>query len=133
MTAAPENHVHNYGEPSDRAADCPVPGCWWNSPRPAAILAGIKETAETIHQCPLEGEYLMPCCGLTPFEVPCTDRMTLNPDLATCHAVSLGSDSANDRGACAPSGRCWCGAVHPAGWRHASGAACAYPAATREE
>lgn len=23
-------------------------------------------------------------------------------------------------------GRCWCGAVHPAGWRHASGAQCAY-------
>lgn len=22
---------------------------------------------------------------------------------------------------------CWCGAAHPAGWRHASGAAAAYP------
>jgi hypothetical protein len=44
VTAAPENHVHNYGEPGDRSRDCPVPGCWWNSPRPAAgILAGIRK------------------------------------------------------------------------------------------
>ena len=26
----------------------------------------------------------MPCCGLTPFEVPRTDRMTLDPALVTC-------------------------------------------------
>ncbi len=26
----------------------------------------------------------MPCCGLTPFEVPRTDRMTLDPKLVTC-------------------------------------------------
>jgi hypothetical protein len=37
-------------------------------------------------------------------------------------------DPANDRGACTPSGRCWCGVVHPAGWHHASGAGSAYPA-----
>jgi hypothetical protein len=39
---------------------------------------------ETIHQCPPEGEYVMPCCGLTPFEAPRTDRMTLDPSLVTC-------------------------------------------------
>lgn len=28
----------------------------------------------------------MPCCGRTPFEVPATDRMTLDPKLVTCLA-----------------------------------------------
>jgi hypothetical protein len=42
--------------------------------------------AETTHQCPPDGGGgLMPCCGLTPFEVPRTDRMTLDPALVTCH------------------------------------------------
>ena len=41
--------------------------------------------AEVTHQCPPEGGGgLMPCCGLTPFEVPPTDRITLNPSLVTC-------------------------------------------------
>lgn len=40
---------------------------------------------ETTHQCPPEGG-VMPCCGLTPFEVPSTDRITLDPALVTCGA-----------------------------------------------
>ena len=40
---------------------------------------------EIIHLCPPDGNGgLMPCCGLTPFEVPRTDRMTLDPALVTC-------------------------------------------------
>ncbi len=41
-------------------------------------------TEVTTHHCPPEGESLMPCCGLTPFEVPRTDRMTLAAELVTC-------------------------------------------------
>jgi hypothetical protein len=41
---------------------------------------------ETTHLCPPDGGGLMPCCGRTPFEVPRTDRMTLDPSLVTCHA-----------------------------------------------
>jgi hypothetical protein len=40
--------------------------------------------AEVTHRCPLVDGGLMPCCGLTPFEVPCTDRITENPALVTC-------------------------------------------------
>ena len=40
--------------------------------------------SEITHLCPPEGEYVMPCCGKTPFEVPSTDRMTLDPEQVTC-------------------------------------------------
>jgi hypothetical protein len=36
------------------------------------------------HRCPPRGEILTPCCGQTPFELPRTDRMTLEPSLVTC-------------------------------------------------
>ena len=39
---------------------------------------------EVTHLCPPDGGGLMPCCGLTPFEVPRTDQMTLDPALVTC-------------------------------------------------
>ncbi len=41
-------------------------------------------TVGPVHMCPDDGGNIMPCCGLTPFEVPRTDRMTLNPRLVTC-------------------------------------------------
>jgi hypothetical protein len=45
----------------------------------------VAETgAETTHACPPEGSNVMPCCLLTPFDVPRTDRMTAFPDLVTC-------------------------------------------------
>ena len=40
---------------------------------------------ETMHRCPPRGATVMPCCGLTPFEVPRTDRMTVIYRLVTCH------------------------------------------------
>lgn len=36
------------------------------------------------HQCPEEGEAVMPCCGRTPFEVPRWHRLTLTPSLVNC-------------------------------------------------
>ena len=36
-----------------------------------------------LHMCPDEGN-VMPCCGLTPFDVPRTDRVTINARLVTC-------------------------------------------------
>jgi hypothetical protein len=51
----------------------------------AAIQAAINAAVpvEVTHQCPPEGG-VMPCCGLTPFEVPRTDRMTEDTALVTC-------------------------------------------------
>jgi len=46
----------------------------------------VTAQAETVHQCPPDGRYFMPCCGLTPFELPRTDRMTLDGSLVTCWA-----------------------------------------------
>ena len=44
-----------------------------------------ERRAVLVHLCPPDGNGgLMPCCGLTPFEVPRTDRMTLDPALVTC-------------------------------------------------
>ena len=45
---------------------------------------------EVTHQCPVPfadgGDGLMPCCGLTPFEAPRTDRITLDPSQVTCRS-----------------------------------------------
>jgi hypothetical protein len=38
----------------------------------------------TVHACPPEDEGLTRCCGVAPFELPLTDRMTLDPALVTC-------------------------------------------------
>ncbi len=43
---------------------------------------------DVTHACPPEGgDGLMPCCGLTPFEVSRWDRITLDPGLVTCRQV----------------------------------------------
>lgn len=39
---------------------------------------------EITHACPPEGSGLTPCCGRSPFELPMTDRMTLEPELVNC-------------------------------------------------
>lgn len=46
----------------------------------------LREAAasEVTHRCPPTGSGIMPCCGRAPFEVPRTDRMTLDPSLVTC-------------------------------------------------
>jgi hypothetical protein len=41
---------------------------------------------DVTHQSPPDGTYLTPCCGLTPFELPRTDRMTPDASLVTCAA-----------------------------------------------
>ena len=44
--------------------------------------------SEVTHACPVPfaegGDGTMPCCGLTPFEVPRYHRITLDPALVTC-------------------------------------------------
>jgi hypothetical protein len=47
---------------------------------------------ETTHQCPPDGGGLMPCCGLTPFEVPRTGRITLDSALVTCIPCEDGTE-----------------------------------------
>jgi hypothetical protein len=44
----------------------------------------IPPPPETIHLCPPNDSGLTPCCGRTPFELPSTDRMTLDEALVTC-------------------------------------------------
>lgn len=41
-------------------------------------------SGEVVHWCPPRGSGLMQCCERTPFEVPRTDRMTLDEELVTC-------------------------------------------------
>lgn len=40
--------------------------------------------SEVTHACPPEGSGVTPCCGQTLFELPGTDRMTLDPTLVNC-------------------------------------------------
>lgn len=38
----------------------------------------------TVHATPPHGEATTPCCDATPFELPTTDRMTLDAAAVTC-------------------------------------------------
>lgn len=40
------------------------------------------------HQCPVGDGGLTPCCGLTPFELPGTDRITEDPERVTCRRIA---------------------------------------------
>jgi hypothetical protein len=50
----------------------------------ARLAEARKRPAEVTHRYPHLGEGLMPCCGLTPYEVPATDRLARDPGLVTC-------------------------------------------------
>lgn len=55
----------------------------------------------TTHLCPPDGFGCTPCCGLTPFELKCGDRMTTYTSLVTCsrerpHAVDDADDAILD-------------------------------------
>lgn len=55
-------------------------------PRCVAVpppVEGRKPT-ETTHDCPRDGEAVTLCCGRSPFELPRTDRMTVEAALVTC-------------------------------------------------
>ena len=44
-----------------------------------------QPSPEVTHLCPQDGAGgVMSCCRLTPFDVPRSDRMTLDPALVTC-------------------------------------------------
>ena len=44
----------------------------------------MRTPEQLTHRCPPGREAVMPCCGRTPFEVPMTDRMTVDAKLVTC-------------------------------------------------
>jgi hypothetical protein len=88
--------------PPDPPPDCPrCHGSGVNIgaiPRGAPSCAlcngtGVAPSPEVTHACPPEGEGLTPCCGRTPFELPMTDRMTLDPALVTCVRALARGDS----------------------------------------
>lgn len=62
---------------------------------------------EVTHRCPPSGSGLTPCCNRTPFELPRSHRITLDPQLVTCgksatpccdqHGVGNHDSSEHDR------------------------------------
>ncbi|MFE3326856.1 hypothetical protein [Streptomyces sp. NPDC059176] len=44
----------------------------------------MPEPTPVAHACPPKGSGVMPCCGRTPFEVPRTDRISVDPFEVTC-------------------------------------------------
>lgn len=51
-------------------------------------LAAMNGAEETVHACPFEGERATPCCDRTPFDLPRTDRITINHSLVTCKGAA---------------------------------------------
>lgn len=51
-----------------------------------------------VHACPPDGTQLTPCCGETPFDLPRTDQITLDPALVTC-GVKVETDEADEQAA----------------------------------
>jgi hypothetical protein len=45
--------------------------------------------SDVIHVCPPDGYATTPCCGKSPFDLPRTDRLTLDPSRVTCHVYGL--------------------------------------------
>lgn len=43
-----------------------------------------EPTPATVHASPRKGSGLTPCCGRTPFELPRTDRISIDPFTVTC-------------------------------------------------
>ncbi len=52
----------------------------WVVPEPAPMSI----VGSVVHACPPVGSGLTPCCGKNPFELPGTDRITLDKALVTC-------------------------------------------------
>lgn len=67
---------------TEPAVVCPSCGMWHGVTEGEA--ANIAEHRSVVHLSPLKDSGIMPCCGRTPFEVPSTDRMTLEPEQVTC-------------------------------------------------
>lgn len=57
----------------------------------ARMAAGTKETTHLLK----DGQPVTECCGKTMFELPVTDRATMEPDKATCNRPQA-KDNQND-------------------------------------
>lgn len=49
----------------------------------------MAELNETVHLCPPDGSGVTPCCGRTPFEIPLTDRVTVDELAVTCLVIAV--------------------------------------------
>lgn len=71
----------------------------------AALLAAadaLRELGSKIHLAPAEGSPMLRCCGSTPWEVPTTDRMTLDSAAVTCPGDPNVQVYDHGSGACRP-------------------------------
>jgi hypothetical protein len=51
----------------------------------ARFSAAIEARTGLVHQSPPGDAAVTPCCGKSPFELPATDRMTIDPISVTCN------------------------------------------------
>lgn len=58
----------------------PMPDTWPTDLREQHLAA----TAEVTHRCPIGADATTPCCDKSPFELPRTDRLTLDNSRVTC-------------------------------------------------
>jgi hypothetical protein len=49
-------------------------------------IARVAVTISTVHASPTEDSGVTTCCDRSPFELPRTDRMTVNAALVTCRS-----------------------------------------------
>jgi hypothetical protein len=63
-----------------------------NEPWPCAAISLLMEReireGRTTHRCPPGDSGYTPCCDRSPFELPGTDRMTLDKTVVTCTGPS---------------------------------------------
>lgn len=75
---------HGYCQSHTGAAGRKIPArCKFCSAPCRCPCHGMHATS-TVHAAPPDGSGLTPCCGLTPFELPRTDRLTAEPGQVTC-------------------------------------------------
>jgi hypothetical protein len=78
------------GEPCGTAGTAPL-----GPPHAEGPCAVREARTEVTHLCPPDGMQVTPCCGMSPFDLPRTDRMTGDPSAVSCYAAT-GAKAADD-------------------------------------
>lgn len=57
------------------------------------VLGDQARDMPPVHMCPpAEGEFVTPCCGVTPFDLPAGERITLRREQVTCRGYPTESE-----------------------------------------
>lgn len=95
----PDHHPEE-GPWGFRVAQSAIQNLYRYGPFAVVVVEDTAPPTEVTHACPPGDAACTPCCGRTPFELPRTDRLTLDPSLVTCRedtAPPVTEDPEDDR------------------------------------